>query len=284
MNWLVFHIACGAAFFSGVALLLLSAALSCWDHWLLKRARWLMLAVGAIAIAVSSTPLPYWPLATAIAISVARQILLWREQWQNYATIAFVAIWTFAAAWEGMHWVTPTARPVSVRSLTIIGDSVTAGTGTKHEVTWPTLFAEQHDVHVQDLSGSGFTTAQALQKARTEGIDSPLVFVEIGGNDMLHGQSASVFREDLEALLALLTEHDRQVVMLELPLIPFHGNYGRAQRSLAKKYGVHLVPKYVFLSILAPEDATLDTIHLTPAGHQQMSDRAWDLVSDAYEN
>jgi acyl-CoA thioesterase I len=70
--------------------------------------------------------------------------------------------------------------------------------------------------------------------------------------------------------------------MFELPLPPFNHEYGRIQRSLALKHKVLLVPKRVFLSILAASDSTLDTIHLSQAGHQAMAACVWQLVSSAY--
>ena len=45
---------------------------------------------------------------------------------------------------------------------------------------------------------------------------------------------------------------------------------------------VSLVPKRVLLSILAAKDSTLDTIHLTQAGHHRMAACVWQLVSLAF--
>lgn len=65
--------------------------------------------------------------------------------------------------------------------------------------------------------------------------------------------------------------------MFELPLIPLYHRYGMIQRRLAKTYQAALVPKRYFLNILADSDATLDSIHLSQAGHQKMSDLVWRL-------
>ena len=70
--------------------------------------------------------------------------------------------------------------------------------------------------------------------------------------------------------------------MLELPLPPFYNSFGLIQRKLARKYGVKLVPKRVFLSVLAGGGATLDSIHLSQAGHQQMANVVWEIVGPAY--
>ena len=86
----------------------------------------------------------------------------------------------------------------------------------------------------------------------------------------------------MNALLAELNKNDRQLVMFELPLPPFYHEYGRLQRAAARRHGIRLVPKRVFLSILAGNGSTLDTIHLSQAGHQQMAETVWQLIGPAY--
>ncbi len=80
-----------------------------------------------------------------------------------------------------------------------------------------------------------------------------------------------------------LSTPDRQVVLFELPLIPFYNQYGRAQRSIAAKHNVKLIPKRVFLSVLYDNDSTLDTIHLSQSGHQLMAECVWRILKPAYD-
>lgn len=70
--------------------------------------------------------------------------------------------------------------------------------------------------------------------------------------------------------------------MFELPLPPFCHEYGRAQRLIAARHNVKLIPRRIFLSIIGESAATLDSIHLSPAGHQYMADTVWGLVRSAY--
>ena len=44
-----------------------------------------------------------------------------------------------------------------------------------------------------------------------------------------------------------------------------------------------LIPKRLFLDIIAPKEATLDTIHLSAGGQRQMAECVWDVVGPAYE-
>ena len=154
--------------------------------------------------------------------------------------------------------------------------------GSDRSEKWPTILAKQHDLTVQDISHMGETAGSALKRARRHEISSAIVVLEIGGNDLLGFTSSVEFARDLDALLAYVAAPSRQLVMFELPLPPFSHEYGRVQRTLARKHNVSLVPKRVFLSILAANDSTLDTIHLTQAGHNRMAQCVWQLVSSAY--
>jgi acyl-CoA thioesterase-1 len=70
--------------------------------------------------------------------------------------------------------------------------------------------------------------------------------------------------------------------MFELPLPPFYHEFGRIQRDAAGRRQVALIPKRVFLNLLAGQGATLDSVHLSQAGHQQMADLVWELVGPAF--
>ena len=72
--------------------------------------------------------------------------------------------------------------------------------------------------------------------------------------------------------------------MFELPLPPFCNEFGRAQRNVAAKHNVILIPKRVFLSVIAGSDSTLDSIHLSQSGHQFMADCVWKLVRSAFSS
>lgn len=108
------------------------------------------------------------------------------------------------------------------------------------------------------------------------------MIVEIGGNDILGSTTSAEFAHDLHTLLSEVSQDSRQIVMFELPLPPFFHEYGRIQRTLSTKYNVKLVPKRVFLSVIAGGDATLDSIHLSQAGHQKMANSVWQVLKSAY--
>jgi len=283
MNWLVYHVASGHAFFTGIVLVVIAALASTRESAVFRRLAILSFLLGAIAIAISSTAIPYWYYAVAIAATAAWIISASIRSWRRWASVAVIAAWLGAVALEIPYHITPTLQPTSPRALAVIGDSVTAGIGADDESeTWPAILARRHDMDVQDISHMGETAASARKRAQKHSITAPIVLLEIGGNDLLGSTSASDFERDLDALLSDVSAADRQLMMFELPLPPFCHEYGRIQRSLAQKHNVALVPKRVFLSILAGEGSTLDSIHLSQAGHERMAGCVWGLVRSAF--
>jgi acyl-CoA thioesterase-1 len=169
-------------------------------------------------------------------------------------------------------------RPI----LGIIGDSVTAGMGQQKVITWPGILADRYGVVVHDHSQMGANVASALRQAATVSSDERLVLLEIGGNDLLGETTPEGFEGGLARLLSAVFQPGRVVVMLELPLPPTYNDYGRIQRRLARRYKIFLIPKRVLLGVLQQGGTTLDTIHLTPEGHQRMADAIWNVMQTAY--
>ncbi|MFO0818421.1 MAG: GDSL-type esterase/lipase family protein [Pirellulales bacterium] len=283
MNSLVYHIVSGHAFFSGIALLILAIVAANSTHAIIRRISLLSFLLGVIAIVISSTAIPYWLYAAGTVVTLSWFVMRSKQTWRRPTMYATIAVWLLAAAMEVPYHVIPTIAPVSDRKLTILGDSVTAGVGGDEKAeTWPTILARQHHLLVQDISHMGDTAESALKRAKSHAIDNSIIIVEIGGNDILGSTTAAKFETDLDALLSYLVRKDRQIVMFELPLPPFYHEFGRIQRTLAAKHNAILLPKRIFLSVIAGGDATLDSIHLSQSGHQRMADTVWHIVSTAY--
>jgi acyl-CoA thioesterase-1 len=73
------------------------------------------------------------------------------------------------------------------------------------------------------------------------------------------------------------------VVMFELPLPPFANEYGRAQRRLAAKHRVKLIPPRMLVDVLTAEGATIDSLHLSPTGHALMAGMVWTALRSTYD-
>jgi len=120
-----------------------------------------------------------------------------------------------------------------------------------------------------------------LNRVNDSELGKGVVLLEIGGNDVLGSTSTDEYERNLDALLHCVTGSGRHVVMFELPIPPLANGYGRAQRNLAAKHNVVLIPKRVLMGVLTDEGATVDSLHLSPSGHQQMAESVWCIIGPA---
>lgn len=134
-------------------------------------------------------------------------------------------------------------------------------------------------VEVINLSRAGATMTDGLSMAERVSPADRLVLIELGGNDLIAGEPSDIFASALESVLMKLAAPGRTVVMFELPLLPSRVAYGQAQRRLAAKYGVWLIPKRCLASIIAGRGATSDGLHLTDAGSQRVALLVTKIVS-----
>lgn len=286
---LVYHIASGRVFFTGVILLLVVIGLL---EWFSEDSRWrrrlaIPVVLGVIVIGISATPLPWW-LYGIMAIG----LLVWGivESWTAAtarrkrlgARLLVFALLIGTVAWEVPYHLPPRLNTDEPRAVAVIADSVTAGIGEDEAVAWPELLRRAEGVSIHDHSEMGATVESALEQAELLTPEDGIVILEIGGNDLLGGTSAEDFERGLAALLEKAASPGRTLIMFELPLPPGRNRYGLIQRRLANKYDVLLIPKRVLMGVLTEGGATLDSIHLTQPGHAEMAAAVWEVIGPVF--
>lgn len=289
MRWMIYFMGSGWFFFLGIgcfSLALLSVSTS--RRLPGKRRIGMLLSLlSLIFITISGAPFPGWFYGMAGGMS-----LVWFVAEQSTApggartrqrlrTITAL-VWLSGLVWELPYHFMPAIHVSAQPPLSIVGDSVTAGIGEHEAITWPNVLARDHGVEVHDLSRMGAGVASAFAQAEQLRDDGGLVLLEIGGNDLFRPISVADYEVGLERLLRQVCTANRTVLMFELPLPPFYNRFGRVQRQLAARHHVPLIPKRVLMGVLTGKDATLDSIHLSQAGHDQMARVVWNLVQSSY--
>ncbi|MDZ4859142.1 MAG: GDSL-type esterase/lipase family protein [Candidatus Hydrogenedentes bacterium] len=226
--------------------------------------------VAVMFIALSATPIPWivyalWFIAFIIAwILVARGHP--RARWTN------ISFWILSLAIAGseLRYHLPATIPTSgIDTLYVVGDSLSMGADPPHK-NWPDILGSKLGMTTHTYSFGGARTDTALANAKRIEKETALVILEIGGNDLLYG--AEGFDANLETILATICTGKRSVVMLELPLPPTYNTFGIAQRRLARKFGVTLIPKRYLARVLTTDGATTDGLHLSNVGHAALAD------------
>jgi acyl-CoA thioesterase I len=298
MNTAMFHFVGGDAFFSGLVCIITGALMIRMSQGKLHRLGSGAVVFGAILVIVSSTALPvvlyvFLSVLSLLAVIFAsrvaspndlNRIISARTETKSkcgsgpdlYWTLCLVAI--CSALFEFLYYHSEAVDVPTQSPIIVIGDSLSAGINDRVDVPWPTRLDEMTSVKVSNNARAGATCRSAINQL--DGLPQQcVVIVEIGGNDLLGGRSASEFRADLDALLAELQTPEREVVMFELPLPPFFNGYGYAQRNIADKYHVSLIPRRLLASVLFSEGSTLDTIHLSNVGHRRLAEGVAAMLS-----
>ena len=191
-------------------------------------------------------------------------------------------VWVGGAISEVPYQLPPAVAAVASRELYLFGDSLSAGINERETDNWPQLLARSHDLELINYSRAGATVAVASRQANDVSLGAGIVLLEIGGNDLLGSPAGEHFERDLQELLKRVCQPGRQVLMFELPLPPLHNEFGRVQRRLAAQNHVLIIPKRFLIDVLASEGTTLDSIHLSPRGHQRMAALVWRIIRPAY--
>jgi acyl-CoA thioesterase-1 len=276
MNPLFIHLGSGAGFFSGIGVVALAICLAYAmpNRWMLAGCD-IAIAAGMLLVGLSSTPvppgvLPVWVVATGMAV-IALHLRGLSLRARAILAAPALLMCVIAAALEAPHHVTPEPPAGPFKRLYVFGDSITSGVGREDGPRWPVLVERGTGVQVVDLAFGGARVNDMTRVAARTRLGEGMVLIEIGGNDMFRRARVNEFERDLDELLAQVKGPGRAVVMLELPLVPLHAELGRAQRRVAERHGVMLIPKRYFASVFSGADSTVDGLHLSGRGHARMA-------------
>jgi acyl-CoA thioesterase I len=277
MNSAALYFASGDSLYPGALLLLLAIVAS--PFWLggIRRFRSLATWVGFAMIVMACPPVPSWAVAVFLGSFFLWLIADHRSDTDSLwirlrlTAAAILVLWLLAVPIsELLHRRLPVLRGQAADHLVIVGDSISSGIDPR-TLAWPVFFQRLTSIPVQNLSRPGAGVIEARTIATRIKPQDTLILIEIGGNDLLSDVPAAEFDQGLDSLLASLCLPGRTLVMFELPLLPHRLGFGQAQRRLAAKYGVFLIPKHCFTRVLDGADATSDGLHLSESGARRMA-------------
>ncbi len=281
MNPVVVQIANGNAFFIGIGVTVIAFALRLGIKNRLGviclTVAWLL---GISLVVLSAAPISYWLYGMWFALCIATRVTSSGRasvKLKVLTTSAFAVLSLIICVAE-LPFHDGNTIPVSrSQGVYVVGDSISAGI-EKKEKTWPNVLGDLSGLNVTNLARAGSTVDTAMDQAVRMTSTNALVIVEIGGNDLLGGTSSHMFYIQLDKLLAKLKSENAQIVMFELPLLPFWNNFGRDQRELANRYGVILISKKYLVSVFAGNGNTVDGLHLSQKGHDELAAKVYGLM------
>ncbi len=276
----LWFLASGKSFFWGTALLAVMVLFYySSSHKCLRITCRILQIPMLLMIVMAATPLrPLFYILWLITLIVC-QIRFKRKSWRFSVLALFIVFCITAISLESLWYTNKSITVNKTDSITIIGDSISAGMGSKDERTWTKQLSEATGIQTINLAKAGATVSTALKKqVPLVPTDSSLIIIEIGGNDLLNFNSTQTFKEDADEMLRQLQSAGHEVVWFELPLLPQFYSYGRIQRELAKKHNIVLIPKPVLAGVFNTPGATSDGMHLTEKGHTIMAAKIQKLL------
>lgn len=157
------------------------------------------------------------------------------------------------------------------------GDSVTFGTGAASGEDWPSLLAARTGWQVVNAGVPGDTAevAGARLGALLAEHRPQLVFLELGGNDLLRGRSGEAIKADLRRLIREIRASGAQVVLVAVPAMSLQALVGHPAdaplyAALAEEERIPLIAD-VFAKVLGQAEWRSDAIHPNAEGYRQMA-------------
>lgn len=176
-------------------------------------------------------------------------------------------------------------------TILIFGDSLSAGYGIEKNSDWPTLLNNRLQTEnfnhytVINASISGETTGGGLSRfAETFKRHQPdIVFLELGANDGLRGESLKQMHHNLDAMITYSINNNARLILAGMRIPP---NYGRRYteafyqvfQQLKEEHPIEIIP--FFLEGLIDNEALIqnDGLHPTAKAQPLLMERVWKII------
>ena len=182
------------------------------------------------------------------------------------------------------------AQVPEVKTMLILGDSLSAAYGMEVSESWPSLLQERLDAQgrgyrVFNSSIAGDTTQGGLARLpRLLEMQRPaVVLIELGGNDGLRGLPLGVTRGNLEAMIEQSRSAGAVIIVSEIRIPPNYGrtyteNFTAMFHQLAAQESVSLLPFLLEDVALEPGMMLADGIHPSAAAQPVILDAVWRVL------
>jgi acyl-CoA thioesterase-1 len=160
------------------------------------------------------------------------------------------------------------------------GDSLTYGTGTSRETSYPAVLQQLSGREVINAGIPGEVTAAGLARLHDtlEEVKPQLLILCLGGNDMLRQRSVTEIEQNLEKMVTMSREQGVQVLLLGVPRPAIFGlKSADLYYSLAERLQLPLEGK-ILPEVLSDSDLKSDQIHPNTEGYRLLAEGVFNKL------
>ncbi len=193
----------------------------------------------------------------------------------------------------GMPLVGSTATSPAVRTVTLLGDSLTAGYGLSPQDALPRRLADEladaePPVHVIDAGISGDTLRDGLNRWRRDvPADTALCVIALGANDMMQQRKIQDIGRDLSDLVDQVRHAGMSILLCGMRAPPWFGAYALQFDALfpeiARTRNIPMMPFLLEDVALDPRYVLGDRIHPNAQGVGLMARKLAPFVRTALD-
>lgn len=168
--------------------------------------------------------------------------------------------------------------PASLESVLSFGDSLTFGTGSSKNMSYPSQLARRLDIEIINMGKPGETTASALLRLdKALEHEASIVLLTLGGNDLKNGVSSQNAKANLISIITRFQDQGAMVVLGGVKIPLYDKGYEKVYQTVAKETGSILIPN-VLEDILADKQLMSDPIHPNAQGYAIMAERFYQAI------
>jgi len=163
------------------------------------------------------------------------------------------------------------------------GDSLTYGTGTSKEFSYPSILEGLTGLEVINEGVPGEVTSTGLQRLPDllDEYKPQLLILIHGGNDILRKVSHTKTTDNLKKMIALAKQRDIKIVMLGVPRFNILSlDSAEFYEQVASETGIP-INLDVLPEILSDNKLKSDRIHPNKQGYQMMAEHHYQLLIDS---
>ena len=164
-------------------------------------------------------------------------------------------------------------------TIVAFGDSLTYGTGTSEDHTYPATLSRLINRTVINAGLPGETSREGLERLPhvMDEFHPKLVLLCLGGNDMLRRQDATQTKSNLRAIIQSIRASGANVVLIGVPAPKLFAGPPGYYAALAEEFGVPYEGE-VFNKVLKDNRLKSDPIHANAEGYRIVAEQLAALL------